>query len=137
MKIGIASSMQNVERMLSLKDELNALGHEAFVSPLIVTYAGKKGDEIEETKLYNKNHRDAIRVFWHEMQGLDALLVLNLDKNGIANYIGGNTLMEMGFAHVLNQKIFLYNPVPEISFYKTEIEAMKPTIINGDLSKIV
>ena len=41
------------------------------------------------------------------MQGADAVLVLNYDKKGIKNYIGGNTLMEIGFAHVLNQKIFL------------------------------
>ena len=70
------------------------------------------------------------------MQGADAILVLNLDKKGIQNYIGGNTLMEIGFAHVLNQKIFLYNPIPNIDLYKTEIEAMKPIIINKDLNKI-
>jgi len=79
---------------------------------------------------------DAIRVFWNAMQGSDAVLVLNYDKNGIENYIGGNTLMEIGFAHVLNQKIFLMNPIPEIPYYKSEIEAMKPIIINKDLSLI-
>ncbi len=70
------------------------------------------------------------------MQGADAVLVLNLDRHGIPNYIGGNTLMEIGFAHVLNQKIFLYNPIPEIPYYKSEIEAVKPVIINGDLTLI-
>lgn len=70
------------------------------------------------------------------MQGADAILVANFDKNGIKNYIGGNTLMEIGFAHVLNQKIFLLNPIPEIKYYKSEIEAVKPVIINGDLGKI-
>ena len=45
--------------------------------------------------------------------------------------------MEIGFAHVLDQKIFLLNPIPDISFYKTEIEAINPIIINGDISKIV
>ncbi|MBI5401399.1 hypothetical protein HZB05_01050, partial [Candidatus Wolfebacteria bacterium] len=68
--------------------------------------------------------------------GGDAVLVMNLDKHGIKNYIGGNTLMEIGFAHVLNQKIFLYNPIPDIPYYKSEIEAVKPTIIDRDLSKI-
>ena len=70
------------------------------------------------------------------MQGGDAILVLNYDKRGIKNYIGGNTLMEIGFAHVLKQKVFLLNQIPEIDFYKTEIESVKPIIINGDLSKI-
>lgn len=61
---------------------------------------------------------------------------MNLDKHGVRNYIGGNTLMEIGFAHVLNQKIFLYNPIPEIPYYKSEIEAVRPIVINGDYSLI-
>ena len=81
-------------------------------------------------------HRDAIREFWRLMQDADALLVANYDKHGIKNYIGGNSFLEMGFAHVLNQKLYLLNPVPEMPHYKTEIIAMRPTIINGDLSKI-
>lgn len=90
----------------------------------------------EAIKIKQKMHDDAIREFWKAMQGADAVLVLNLDKNGIANYIGGNTLMEIGFAHVLHQKIFLYHPIPEIPFYKTEIEAVNPIVIDEDLSKI-
>jgi len=43
--------------------------------------------------------------------------------------------MEIGFAHVLDQKIFLLNPIPEIPFYKTEIGAVKPVILNGDLGR--
>jgi len=79
---------------------------------------------------------DAIREFWRMMQGADAVLVLNFDKNGIKNYVGGNTLMEIGFAHVLSQKIFMLNPIPEMPYCKTEIEAVRPIIINGNISKI-
>jgi len=136
MRIGIIGSMQYTERMLEVKAELNKLGHDAFVTDLHKAFVGKTDDEKEEIKIHQKNNMDAIREFWNMMQGADAVLVLNLDKNGVKNYIGGNTLMEIGFAHVLNQKIFLYNPIPEISFYKSEIEAVKPTIVNGDLTKI-
>ena len=79
---------------------------------------------------------DAIREFWRMMQGADAVLVLNLDKNGIKNYVGGNTLMEIGFAHALNQKVFMLNPIPEMPYCKSEIEAVKPIILDGDLTKI-
>ena len=75
---------------------------------------------------------DAIREFWNSMQGADAVLVMNFDKHGIKNYIGGNTLMEIGFAHVLDQKIFLLNPIPEMQYCKSEIEAVKLVVINGD-----
>jgi hypothetical protein len=87
-------------------------------------------------KLEDKYKNDAIREFWKPMQTADALLVLNYDKNGIQNYIGGNAFLEMGFAHVLDQKIFLMNPVPDMPYYGTEIVAMKPIIIDGDLTKI-
>lgn len=83
-----------------------------------------------------KYNLDAIREFWNDMQEVDAVLALNLDRKGIANYLGGNTFLELGFAYVLNKKIFLYNPIPDIHFYDTEIIAMKPIIINGDLTKI-
>jgi hypothetical protein len=136
MKIGIIGSMQYTEQMLETKSKLDTLGHTAFVTDLHVALIGKNDAEKEKIKIEQKNNKDAIRKFWRAMQGADAVLVLNLDKNGIKNYIGGNTLMEIGFAHVLDQKIFLYNPIPEISFYKSEIEAMKPVVINGDLSRI-
>ena len=137
MKIGIIGSMQYTEKLLEARDELTKLGHEAFVTNLASPFIGKTDEEKEKIKIYQKNNRDAIREFWKLMQGADAVLVMNLDKHEIKNYIGGNTLMEIGFAHILNQKIFLYNPIPEIPYYKSEIEAVKPMIINRDLSKIV
>ncbi len=136
MKIGIIGSMQFTEKMLEIREQLIALGHNAFVTDLHEAFIGKTDEEKEVIKIHQKNNMDAIREFWDAMQGADAVLVLNLDKRGVANYIGGNTLMEMGFAHVLYQKIFLYHPIPEIPYYKTEIEAMKPVVINEDLSKI-
>lgn len=136
MKIGIIGSMHYTEKMIELKEELISLGHQAFLTNLHEAFLGKNDEEKEKIKIFQKNNKDAIREFWREMQGADAVLVANYDKNGIKNYIGGNTLMEIGFAHVLDQKIFLINPIPEINFYKTEIEAMNPTILNGDLNLI-
>ena len=137
MKIGIIGSMQYTEKMLEARDALKALGHHAYVTDLHEAFIGKTDEEKETIKIHQKNTMDAIREFWNAMQGGDAVLVLNLDKHGIKNYIGGITLMEIGFAHVLNQKIFLYNPIPDIQFYKSEIEAVQPVIINGDLAKIL
>ncbi len=136
MKIGVIGSMQYTEQMLEVRDELNSMGHSAFVTDLHDAFVGKTDEEKEIIKIEQKNNQDAIREFWNAMQGADAVLVLNLDKHGIRDYIGGNTFLEMGFAHVLNQKIFLYNPIPDMPYYKTEIEAMKPIIVNGDLTKI-
>ncbi|OGD89401.1 hypothetical protein A3J17_04815 [Candidatus Curtissbacteria bacterium RIFCSPLOWO2_02_FULL_40_11] len=136
MKIGIISSMQNAEKMLELKAKLEEKGHIVFVSKFAEAMVGKSDEEKEKMKLHQKNNLDAIREFWKIMQGTDAVLVANYDKGEIKNYIGGNTLMEIGFAHVLNQKIFLLNPIPDIPYYKTEIKAVKPVILNGDFNKI-
>lgn len=128
--------MQFTDKMLEIKKDLNKLGHEAFLTDLHKSMIGKNEDEIEKIKLHQKFNVDAIREFWRAMQGADAVLILNFDKNGIKNYVGGNTLMEIGFAHVLNQKIFMFNPIPEMPYCKSEIEAVKPIIINGDLNLI-
>lgn len=128
--------MQYTEKMIEARDELIKRGYEAFVTNLADPFVGKTDDEKEAIKLHQKYNLDAIREFWKLMQGGDAILVMNFDKHGIKNYIGGNTLMEIGFAHVLNQKIYLLNPIPDIPYYKSEIEAVKPSVINGDLSLI-
>lgn len=136
MRIGVVGSMNFTEQLIALKDELNALGHDAFLTNLHDEFVGKSEAEKEEIKQRQKLEDDAIREFWRVMQGADAILVANYDKHGIKNYIGGNTLLEIGFAHVLNQQIFLLNDIPDISYYRSEIEAMRPVILHGDLTKI-
>lgn len=121
------------DKMLEAQAALEDMGHEAFVSAFASHYAGKQQNTIEELALYHKKEKDAIREYWEIIRNCDAILVLNYDRKGIANYIGGNTLMEIGFAHVLFKKIYLLNPVPEIEFYKAEIEAVRPVILSGKL----
>ena len=136
MKIGIIGSMQFTEKMIEARDELIKRGHAAFLTNLASPFIGKTDEEKERIKIDQKNNLDAIREFWRLMQGADAVLVMNFDKHGIKNYIGGNTLMEIGFAHVLDQKIFLLNSIPEMQYCKSEIEAVKPVIISGDFSLV-
>ena len=137
MKIGIISSMQNTEKMVEIRDQLNRIGHEAFITEFHYAFIGKSNEEKDNIKKEQRGGEiDTIREFWNLMQGADAVLVLNLDKRGIKNYIGANTLMEIGFAHVLLQKIFFYNPIPDMPYCKEELEAVRPIIINGDLSLI-
>lgn len=75
-------------------------------------------------------------MHFKKIEWSDAVLVLNYDKNDIANYIGGNTFLEIGIAFYLGKKIYLFNDIPEIS-YKEEILGMKPVVIFEDLSKII
>ena len=136
MRIGVVGSMYFTETMIAFRNILIKGGHDAFITSLAEPFVGKSDKEKERIKLDQKMNCDAIREFWRLMQGGDAILVSNLHKNGIPNYIGANTLMEMGFAHVLNQKIFLWNPIPDMPYCKSEIEAVNPIVIYGDFSNI-
>src|SRR3989344_5711218 len=98
MKISICASMVFTEKMLGIKKELEGMDHECFVSGFAEAYVGKTEREKEELTLFHKNEKDAIREFWEKIKRSDAILVLNYDRKGVKNYIGGNTLMEIGFS---------------------------------------
>lgn len=70
------------------------------------------------------------------IKNMDAVLVLNFDKDDKKNYIGGATFLEMYDAFRFNKSIYLYNEVPE-GMLKDEIIGFGPTILNGDLEKII
>jgi len=138
MRIGIIGSMQMTERMYETAEELKKRGHDAFVvSIFAASFVGKDDEEKERIKITQKNNEDAIRKDLKIIENTDAVLALNLDKNGIPNYIGGNTFLEIGYAHFLDKKVYLYNPIPEIPFYRTELVAIDPINLNGDLSRVV
>lgn len=136
MRIVICGSMQFSEAMLEVQALLTARGHEVSVSGTTREFVGKDAAAKEALVLEQKRVTDPIRDHYDLIVTSDAILVLNYDKRGIANYIGGNTLMEIGFAYVLSKKIFLLNPIPEIPYYQSEIEAVRPIILDGDLDKI-
>ena len=60
----------------------------------------------------------------------------NYEKRGIAGYIGGNTLIEIGLAFYLKKPIYLMNDVSSELSYKVEILGMRPIVLHGDLNLI-
>ncbi len=142
MKVVICASIVFTPQIKETADALLELGYEVeipFGSRKIL-----KGEILLEDFLIIKQEKgdvdfkkegDVIRGYFHLIKDSDAVLVLNYDKSGVKNYIGGNTLIEMAFAHVLDKKIFLLNSIPDIS-YKDEIVVMEPIVLDGDLSKI-
>ena len=86
-------------------------------------------------KAEDKINNNLIRGYFEKMKNYDVALIVNPEKRGITGYIGGNTFIEMAFAHVLNKKIYCLNPLPDLP-YKAEMIAMEPIIINGDLTLI-
>ena len=136
MKIAICTSMVFTEQMIATQKYLQQLGHTVYISSFAPKYIGKTTKQKERLTIFHKNNKDAIREFWKKIKLSDVVLVLNYDRHGVKNYIGGNTLMEIGFAHVLNKRIFLLNAVPKIKYYQSEIEAVKPIILHGNITKL-
>lgn len=124
--------MTFAKEMLEVKQKLVDQGHIVIVPPNIDKYVN---GNINIEKKREKIRLDIIRTYFEEIRKTDAILVINKNKNNIKNYVGGNSLIEIAFAHVLNKKVFLLNSIPQMS-YSDEIEAMKPIILNGDLTKI-
>lgn len=141
MKITICGSSAFKEKMIEYRDALIGLGHESIVHPDYEAFIKGEKQEIWN-QVTGGEHAEAkkaqgyIKWYYDAICSSDGILVLNFDKKGIKNYVGGNTLMEIGFAHVNDKKVFLLNDVPEDVSYADEIKAMFDVVLNGDLTKI-
>jgi len=147
MKITICASVDFTPKIIEIKKELEGMGHTVnipYFTTMILNGEMKfeeylKAKENGDFDLRQKQPVDMIKRYWDFIKNSDAILVLNLEKKGIKNYIGGSTLMEMGFAYGFGKKIYLYNSIPERSeriHYVDEILDMDPVVIDGDLGRI-
>lgn len=145
MKITICSSVNFTPKIKEVADNLTALGHETNIpttsrriinGELTMEEYLREKEMNGDAKFRNHTNEDLIKKYYNFIKNSDAILVLNLDKKEIKNYIGGNVFMEVGFAYVLDKKIYFYNDIPAMP-YTDELKAMKPTVINGDLKKIL
>lgn len=133
MIITICGSMSFAQEMLIMQGRLQEHGHEVIVPHDATEYAGNPLKL--SAKWETKEGEDMIKRYYGEIQRSDAIFILNLSKNSVANYIGGNSFLEMGFAHVLGKTIYLLNPIPDMP-YREEMMAMNPVVLNGDINRI-
>lgn len=137
MIITICGSMKFHGEMRQVQKDLERKGHTVFVPKSIelMDNIGYVHPTIDEQRVAAKIEHDFIREHFRKIEKSDAILVLNYDKKGIANYIGGNTFLEIGLAYWLGKKVYLLHPIPDMD-YRTELFAMQPIILDGDLGKI-
>ena len=135
MKILIICSKVFYKDIAEIKQKLEGLGH---VVELPNSYDYPTA-EIKSWELGEKAHAEfkakMFRLSEQRIKEVDAVLVLNFDKNGKKNYIGGATFIEIYEAFMKNKKIFLYNDIPEGMLYD-EIQGFSPIVIHGNLELI-
>lgn len=142
MKIALCASLDFVHEMDEARKALEKFGHSVEMPKTAeMILSGKLSlEQIMAEKASGRIHErmkelDILRYYFRKIKESDAILVLNPDKNGVKGYIGGNTFLEMGFAHVLGKKIFLLNGIPDMP-YAEEIRAMQPKVLDGRLEAI-
>lgn len=98
--------------------------------------------DVEQSKTWFNDPKDyhkktaLMRGHFDEVQNGDAILVLNYEKHGTQNYIGGNVLMEMALAFHLHKPIYLLNGIPDESSFIEEIIGLQPIVLSGKFKDI-
>lgn len=134
MKITVCGSIKFMDEMIKTQVKLEKMGFVVFmpIKAKGVDYWAK--DNTERVKAKKKfgfisEHMDRI-------EKSDAILVVNVTKGKIKNYIGANTFLEMGFAHYRKKKIYILNPLPKQDYIIDELLTFEPIVINGKLNLI-
>lgn len=123
--------------MRQVQQQLENLGHKALV-PKSLDFIEQKGFKKPETvkeRLVAEKKYNFISEHFKKIETSDAILVVNPDKHGVKNYIGGNTFLEMGVAFYLQKKIFILYDMPQMD-YTLELAAMHPVMLHGDVTRI-
>jgi len=135
MKIFIAGSMSFAKEFVETKKILEELGFLTEFAP--DTYDCVSNPKLNED-LEHCERTDIMRACMDAQEDCDAILVLNHPKEEFEGYIGTHSLIELGLAYYLKQKIFLLHPppTPEKARYHVEVMHMKPIILHGDIYKL-
>ena len=133
MKVFLICSKAFYKLLPHYKQQLEHLGHTVLMpncwdAPETEDkYRGTNRHHVFKSKMYRQSEE--------KVKNVDAVLVLNFNKNGQENYIGGATFLEIYDAFRMNKKIYFINDIPN-NMLKDELIGFNPTIIGNDLSKI-
>lgn len=119
--------MKFLDKMIEWKTKLENAGYLVYI-PTPVDFHVVRDNE-GNLKKFEEIKRRETKFHFERVQEADALLILNYNKNGKENYIGGNTFAEISYAMGLNYchgksiKIFTVNPLPKDCPYYEELSA--------------
>jgi hypothetical protein len=120
--------------MVGIQERLEEMGHEVLM-PIEVPgldYWSEDGS----SRVKAKRAHDLIGKHFRKIEESDAVLVVNLTKGDITNYIGANTFLELGFAHYLGKRIYLLHPIPDQPYILDEVLAIGAKVLDGDVRNL-
>ena len=119
--IVICGSMKVKDRIIEISKELEKKGYNV----LLPVECMQGIDKI----IASRAHLDRVVDPNNEI-----ILIVNETKNGIENYIGPNSFVEVAFGFYYKKKVYLLNDIYKP--YKDELIGWRVIPLKGDLSKI-
>lgn len=119
--------MRFVEQMKEWKEKLEDEGY-MVETPALFDFH-KVRDEEGNLEKFEEIKRRETKIHFDKVAQAELLLILNYDKDGKKNYIGGNTFAEIAYAIALNlchgssKEIYTINPLPTYLPYYEELRA--------------
>jgi len=134
MKIAICGSLKFFKEMKVAESSLKRLGHKVYMPVEVpgIDYWGEDGKK----RVDAKRKLGLVSNHFKKIEKSDAILVVNITKKEIKNYIGANTFLEMGYAYYIKRKIFTLNPLPKQEYVSDELLSFDSIVINSDYLKI-
>ena len=136
MKIMICGSMSFAKEIRELQNQLTILGHDVSVPCDTDLHIENPGfiDELD-TDREHLIENNIMKKCFDILTDSEAVIFLNLPKNGIDGYIGTSSLMEMGLAYYLGKKIYLMysHPNPREHRWAHEVASFRPSVLNGSI----
>jgi len=136
--VTICSSANFYRKAVELQIFLEKAGYQTII-PSTAEKMKKTGDyDVSHYRTWLTNSDDyhkktrLMQTHFKEIENGDVVLIINEEKHGVANYIGGNVLIEMALAFYLSKPIYILNDIPEQSTFMEEIIAMAPIVLHGN-----
>jgi len=120
-KIVLCGSKKFIPKFFELEKKLKEMGYSVVVPREFIVDMPKK-----EASLL---HFSEI-----EKDDVDALLIVNENKNGQENYIGANGFAELAFGFYKGREIFLLNDIYEP--FEEELVAWEVITLKGEIEKV-
>lgn len=134
MTITICGSIKFFDEMVALQKTLEERGHTVLMP---VKAAGVDyWSEDNSSRVKAKKTLELINEHFYKIEKSDAILVVNMTKGDVENYIGVNTFLELGFAHYLGKKIYLLNPIPDQPYIIDEVLTIDPILLEGSIDNL-
>lgn len=130
--VAICGSMAHKTEWLGVINKLRAAGLTVTTPDLSeqTDWSALADDEIIQRKGW------LIRRHLANIAKARVVLICNYEKNGVQDYIGSNSFLEMGAAFVYGKPVYVLGGIPQQDS-REEILALSPIVLNGDIRTLI